>query len=106
MPDQLLTVAISSWNVGASAGASAATAVPGIDRWLLAGASSAADVHVVALQEVIDINYAILVRAEPRGGRERAAVGVDDAAGAFDAIAALAPSAEQLEAEGVLIGSH
>ena len=50
---QRLTISVSTWNVGASAGAQSTSTADGIDGWLHVGK---ADVHVIALQEVIDIN--------------------------------------------------
>ena len=55
MDSDKLTIAVSTWNVGAAAGAQATTSAAGVDAWLRAGQPSTADVHVVALQEVVDI---------------------------------------------------
>ena len=60
-----LTVAFSTWNVGAAAGSSSTAFTPGVDAWIKAGSASSSDVHVVVLQEVIDINSVLSYAANP-----------------------------------------
>ena len=65
---QRLTISVSTWNVGASAGAQSTSTADGIDGWLHVGK---ADVHVIALQEVIDINSPLSYVGLPRCMRRR-----------------------------------
>ena len=53
---QPFACAVSTWNVGAADGAHVTTSAPGIDQWLRVTSEAPADMHVVALQEVININ--------------------------------------------------
>jgi hypothetical protein len=53
-----LVFAVSTWNVGASSGASVTSQAEGLDAWLRAATTTAADIHIVAFQEIININEA------------------------------------------------
>lgn len=63
--EMTLSVAFSTWNVGAAAGADVAAAAPGVDGWLKAGGSAPSDIHIVTLQEVVDINSALSYASNP-----------------------------------------
>ena len=58
-PMKSLVCSVCTWNVGAGTGSDASAASTGVGDWLRAGRAAPADVQVVALQEVVDINSAV-----------------------------------------------
>lgn len=70
-----LTCAISTWNVGAAAGAEVAATTPGIDAWVLASQPTSADIHVIALQEACDINSPLAYLYNPLAGAAAVSAG-------------------------------
>ena len=61
-----LSCAVSTWNVAAMPGAAASAS--GADAWVRAGRSEPADVHVVCLQEAVDIDSPVSYLSNPLVG--------------------------------------
>lgn len=60
-----LSISVCTWNVGSS---HAAVKDPGIHAWLCAGRQAPTDVHIVALQEVLDLASPVSYVKNPIGG--------------------------------------
>ena len=52
----VLSCAVSTWNVGAASDMGTTSQAAGVDGWLRATGNAPADIHVVALQELLDIS--------------------------------------------------
>ena len=77
MDRSIVTAAISTWNVAVTP-----PTADGIDAWLHTAASNV-DIHVICLQEVIDINTPLAYMADAFGGSGGAATRADGLDGAL-----------------------